>query len=157
MCILPPRALLPAVPLLRLPRRTASVMTEHSEAPILALKYRSRSSKWHFPCSRCGAVALYPLSRNHRNKRTLGGAKFLLKRNVGRSFWHSWLLLRRPSTLNPKCVLGRPSFQDVVSSRHRAGYLGMGRTGDSLDDEFPPRIGGKKPSPRGSPCREDTG
>ena len=33
----------------------------------------------------------------------------------------------------------------------------MGRTGDSLDDEFPPRIGGKKPSPRGSPCREETG
>ena len=33
----------------------------------------------------------------------------------------------------------------------------MGRTGDSLDDEVPPIIGGKKPSPRGSPCREDTG
>ena len=27
---------------------------------------------------------------------------------------------------------GRPLFQDVVSSRRRAGYLGMGRTGDSL-------------------------
>ena len=33
----------------------------------------------------------------------------------------------------------------------------MGRTGDSLDDEFPPRIGGKKPSPRGAPCREEAG
>ena len=33
----------------------------------------------------------------------------------------------------------------------------MGRAGDPMDNEFPPRIGGKKPSPRGSPCREDTG
>ena len=33
----------------------------------------------------------------------------------------------------------------------------MGRAGDSLDDELPPRIGGKKPSPRGAPCREETG
>ena len=33
----------------------------------------------------------------------------------------------------------------------------MGRTGDPLDDEFPPRIGGKKPSPRGAPCREEAG
>ena len=33
----------------------------------------------------------------------------------------------------------------------------MGRTGDSLDDVFPRRIGGKKPSPRGAPCREGAG
>ena len=33
----------------------------------------------------------------------------------------------------------------------------MGRAGDSLDDELPPRIGGKKPSPRGAPCREEAG
>ena len=33
----------------------------------------------------------------------------------------------------------------------------MGRTGDSLDEECPPRIGGKKPSPRGAPCREEAG
>ena len=40
------------------------------------------------------------------------------------------------------CVPGRPSFQDEVSSRHRAGQLGMGRTGDSLLNQFPPRSGG---------------
>ena len=40
---------------------------------------------------------------------------------------------------------GRPLFQDVVSSRRRAGYLGMGRTGDSLVCEFPPRSGGGSP------------
>ena len=44
---------------------------------------------------------------------------------------------------------GRPIFQDVVSSRRRAGYLGMGRTGDSLVCEFPPRSGG------GSPLEEE--
>ena len=42
-------------------------------------------------------------------------------------------------------VLDRPSFQDVVSLRHRAGLLGMGRTGDSLDNELPPRSGGGSP------------
>ena len=43
------------------------------------------------------------------------------------------------------CVLGRPSFQDVVSSRHWAGKLGMGRAGDSFDDEFPQRSGARTP------------
>ena len=33
----------------------------------------------------------------------------------------------------------------------------MGRTGDSLGDEFPPRSGGGGTSPRGAPCREETG
>ena len=33
----------------------------------------------------------------------------------------------------------------------------MGRAGDSLDFEFPPTKWGKKPSPRGAPCREETG
>ena len=36
-----------------------------------------------------------------------------------------------------------------MSSRDRAGELGMGRAGNSLDDEFPPRSGGR------SPRRED--
>ena len=43
------------------------------------------------------------------------------------------------------CVLGRPWFQDEVSSQRRAGKLGMGRTGDSLHFEFPPRSGGWSP------------
>ena len=33
----------------------------------------------------------------------------------------------------------------------------MGRAGDSLDDEFPPTKWGRKPSPRGAPCREEAG
>ena len=36
---------------------------------------------------------------------------------------------------------GRPLFQDVVSSRSRAGYLGMGRTGDSLFINSPHEVG----------------
>ena len=32
-----------------------------------------------------------------------------------------------------------------MSSRRRAGYLGMGRTGDALVYEFPPRSGGRTP------------
>ena len=36
---------------------------------------------------------------------------------------------------------GRPLFQDVVSSRHRVGYLGMGRTGDSLFINSPHEVG----------------
>ena len=39
------------------------------------------------------------------------------------------------------CVLGRPSFQDVMSSRHRAGQLGMGRAGDSLVHDSPHEVG----------------
>ena len=52
---------------------------------------------------------------------------------------------------------GRPLFQDVVSSRRRAGYLGMGRTGDALVYEFPPTKWGMSRSPRGAPWRERTG
>ena len=53
-----------------------------------------------------------------------------------------WRVVRHES------LRGHLSFQDEVSSRRRAGWLGMGRTGDSLDHELPPRSGGRIPTGR---------
>ena len=68
-----------------------------------------------------------------------------------------WSLHSRPLQLNIIfCVLGRPSFQDVVSSRHRAGKLGMGRTGDSLQLISPHEVG-EEPLTERSPLSVENG